>query len=322
MQKTLRAKSIGHVAHRWLERELSEARVQAVFRRACHLVTTDGRLMVLLAMPRRGPTNIVVPGLRSGLEDMRVGQRVSLSSRVVVVADAGLSIDLVDVPVWPSFVPPTIPVADAEVRQSHIVTAAALAEEKGVQGLVGLLPELIPGILGGLAKLPTAATNLMTTTWASVSDQALAAIGRLSRGARRRTADGFYVEARRLIGLGPGLTPSGDDFLTGMLLSLLYAGRASNGDVEWVWEAGERLAHAAVGRTTMVSEQQLWLAARGETDEIVGSAIKAMLWGENRLPTAIEDLLGVGSTSGGDMLTGICVASELLDDVLELHPHS
>ena len=322
MQKTLRAKSIGHVAHRWLERELSEARVQAVFRRACHLVTADGRLIVLLAVPRRGPTNIVVPGLRGSLDSVRDGYRASLASQALVISDARLSIDLVDVPVWLGLPPPSIPVADAEVRQSRVVTAAALAEEKGVQGLVGLLPRLVPGILGGLAKLPTAATNPTTTTWASVSDQALAAIGGLSRAARRRTADDFYVEASRLIGLGPGLTPSGDDFLTGLLLALLYAGRASNGDVEWVRMAGEWLAHAAVGRTTLVSEQQLWLAARGETDEIVGSAIMVMLWGEDRLRTAIEDLLAVGSTSGGDMLTGICVASELLDDVLELHPHS
>jgi hypothetical protein len=121
--------------------------------------------------------------------------------------------------------------------------------------------------------------------------------------------------AEQLVGLGPGLTPSGDDFLTGLLVTLAYANRALSGALDWAVGLGQQVAAWAPGRTTRVGEQQLWYAAQGEADEAVARAAMALLWEELELDPAVDGLLRIGSTSGGDILTGMCVASELLDPI-------
>jgi hypothetical protein len=98
-------------------------------------------------------------------------------------------------------------------------------------------------------------------------------------------------EAEMLIGLGPGLTPSGDDYLGGVLLALNQLQRASQARALWRW-LEPRLA-----RTSDISGAHLRAAAAGEAHE----ALHAVLAGD----LALEKLDGVGHTSGWDALAGV-----------------
>jgi hypothetical protein len=66
--------------------------------------------------------------------------------------------------------------------------------------------------------------------------------------------------ARALVGLGPGLTPAGDDWLAGWLLGLRLAGAHA------AERAGAITVRVAVGRTTLLSQAYLECAAAGEVD--------------------------------------------------------
>jgi hypothetical protein len=99
------------------------------------------------------------------------------------------------------------------------------------------------------------------------------------------------AEAEQLIGLGPGLTPSGDDYLGGMLLALHQLGRAQQARGLWRW-LEPRLA-----RTSEISAAHLAAAAAGEAHE----ALHAVLAGD----LGLEKLDAVGHTSGWDSLAGI-----------------
>ncbi len=93
-----------------------------------------------------------------------------------------------------------------------------------------------------------------------------------------------------------------------------YAHRALGGRLDWTAGLALDVARFAAGRTTLVGEQQLKLAAAGEADEVLGWAGIAMLWSDGpREP--VEALLKVGSTSGGDLLAGLCVACDVLDNL-------
>jgi Protein of unknown function (DUF2877) len=98
-------------------------------------------------------------------------------------------------------------------------------------------------------------------------------------------------EAAQLIGLGPGLTPSGDDFFGGMLVALRLAGRAMQADGLWRW-----LQPHLKARTSAISAAHLAAAAAGEAHE----ALHAVLSGDLNL----ERLDGVGHCSGWDALAG------------------
>ncbi|HWD23334.1 MAG TPA: DUF2877 domain-containing protein [Burkholderiales bacterium] len=98
-------------------------------------------------------------------------------------------------------------------------------------------------------------------------------------------------EAEALIGLGPGLTPSGDDYLGGMLVALRLVGRGVQADGMWRW-----LQPRLNGRTSAISAAHLAAAAAGEAHE----ALHDVLNGDLNL----EKLNGVGHCSGWDALAG------------------
>jgi hypothetical protein len=103
---------------------------------------------------------------------------------------------------------------------------------------------------------------------------------------------------RGLIGLGPGLTPSGDDFLVGAL-ALLDA-------------IGERDAHAALARaiidvlpgsTAPLSACFLRAAAAGHVGKALHCAVSSVITGD--VDAAIAAVENIGHSSGWDMMAGI-----------------
>jgi hypothetical protein len=127
------------------------------------------------------------------------------------------------------------------------------------------------------------------------------------RGAvRRADLDAVLRAATRLVGLGPGLTPAGDDVMAGAVAGLVLLGHPS----------GERFAadvHAlAAGRTTELSRALLRHASRGQVSAEYAAVLQGLV-GERPLDPAIDRLLTTGSTSGRAMALGLCTAIDLMD---------
>lgn len=132
----------------------------------------------------------------------------------------------------------------------------------------------------------------------------LPAVGRtaladFARNAAHGDETGADEAARALVGLGPGLTPSGDDALCGALLAL--AGRPAAAAL------GARFAAGAPGRTTALSAALIGHAARGEGCDEVVDVIDAAR-GHAALGPALARLLEVGHTSGADLALGALTA--------------
>src|SRR5687768_2506860 len=98
-------------------------------------------------------------------------------------------------------------------------------------------------------------------------------------------------EAEQLIGLGPGLTPSGDDYFGGMLVALRHTGRAMQADGLWRW-----LQPRLKQRTSAISAAHLAAAAAGEAHEALHDVLDGSL--------QLEQLDRVGHCSGWDALAG------------------
>lgn len=125
---------------------------------------------------------------------------------------------------------------------------------------------------------------------------------RLARACRAGHVLRAAALARGLIGLGPGLTPSGDDFLVGLCAGL--AATAGNRRLR------ARLATTLVqqqSRTTTLSAQQLRLAAAGMFNEDVLRARDALLAcaSRARLREALATLRAAGATSGAAACDGL-----------------
>jgi Protein of unknown function (DUF2877) len=97
-----------------------------------------------------------------------------------------------------------------------------------------------------------------------------------------------WPSLRRFVGLGPGLTPLGDDLIAGYLAGMaLIAGDSAR---------ATSLAESIAPRTTALSATLLRLAARGDVPEAAHSLL------EDGDP---EPLLSWGATSGSGFLAGL-----------------
>jgi hypothetical protein len=101
-----------------------------------------------------------------------------------------------------------------------------------------------------------------------------------------------------IIGLGPGLTPSGDDFLIGYF----YQSIADGKDIS---ATGNLLKNLLV-RTTKISKSFIEAVISKETFSLFDQVCYAK--DEMSLKIAIEKLLEAGNNSGADILCGICFA--------------
>ncbi|MCU1617550.1 MAG: hypothetical protein JWO98_5090 [Frankiales bacterium] len=127
------------------------------------------------------------------------------------------------------------------------------------------------------------------------------------RGAvRRADLEAALRTAVRLIGLGPGLTPAGDDVMAGTMAGLVLLGHP----------AAERFAAGvfalAAGRTTELSRALLRHAACGRVSGEYAAVLHGLV-GERPLGPAIAGLLATGATSGRAMALGLCTAIDLVD---------
>lgn len=119
----------------------------------------------------------------------------------------------------------------------------------------------------------------------------------LARGLERVDLAALAEGSRALAGLGPGLTPAGDDFLCGVLIAA--RARAALCDV---------IACAARDRTTMLSHAFIEAAAEGHGSEAWRALLVA---GDTALPRCVAQVAAPGASSGADTLAGYIWAREL-----------
>jgi hypothetical protein len=157
-------------------------------------------------------------------------------------------------------------------------------------------------------------------------------------------ASGVERAARGLVGLGPGLTPAGDDVLGGLLAAGRFVARLCGDDEARVGgEEGARLASGDVahlagegvarwrrvgrivrrtarGRTTAVSEALLAYASIGMVGESVGALLRA-LGAPSAAPLgrALGRTLALGHTSGADIALGVLLGARLELSMLSGH---
>ena len=117
----------------------------------------------------------------------------------------------------------------------------------------------------------------------------------------------FEAGAHRILGLGHGLTPSGDDFVGGICFALRHAPRdAWRADLPAVLV---RIRSCAATSTNVISaallDDLIDGASYGELHELLAALQGKML---SEIERATRALLRVGASSGADMLAGLLVA--------------
>jgi hypothetical protein len=126
----------------------------------------------------------------------------------------------------------------------------------------------------------------------------------IARGVEINSAASVLQLAGDLAGKGPGLTPSGDDYLMGIMHALW----ASFPAVEAA-PLCQKMASAAVPRTTTLSGAWLHAAGQGKAAGVWHNLFDAIInKKEKGLHEAALKILSVGHSSGADALAGFLAA--------------
>jgi hypothetical protein len=292
------ARSVSRTVWERMERDPLQGKVLAVFQRACLLLLPrDSVVALVLPEIGNGPLNIVLERLDPLQELMQPGIFSAIESGMVTnlegerVRVGGLEVALGGAETWeprPDWarlrqnqeqIKNRLPVLGSiALRQCPADSLLSLLSTKpDLTGLCRTLPHPRP-VRSGTVVVQEALQYLLEG-WA----------GDLAR---------LQCGGGRLAGLGGGLTPAGDDFLTGVML--------------WAWLAHpmpqpfcQLLLQSAAPRTNTLSVAFLRAAAEGECNAAWHDLLAALVGGmEHQFAGAAKKVLSLGHTSGADALAG------------------
>jgi len=105
-----------------------------------------------------------------------------------------------------------------------------------------------------------------------------------------------------LIGLGPGLTPSGDDFVLGIFAAFYYFGL----DIDIILILRDIIIGKAKNKTNIISYNMLRQGAKGGFIEWVEDMAYSIVYqGPEEIEAAFGNMQKIGSSSGSDISAGI-----------------
>ena len=185
--------------------------------------------------------------------------------------------------------------------------AACLARALGVGG-AGLAPAVAAVLGQGGCEGQGGRGGSPSTPLAQMARPLL---GRLGEATAAGDAEACLLATQALLGLGPGLTPSGDDCVSGWLTGLVVGSSRGRQLAEGV---RPRLLQRAPDRTGPLSVALLAAVIAGQVAEPVHRFVTR--------PDArgLEGLLGLGATSGADLLAGYLLARHALAGDRALEP--
>jgi hypothetical protein len=281
-----------------LARASARGRVLAAFERSAYL-DLEGRVIALLW-----------PGLGRGPFAISLSDPTPLDANPPQAPahlaaghlSAGpVTVDLAGAAVWD-------PALATVAAGAKIVAPAVMLPQRHsvVEALARLAPqESIAAIVAtSLPRFAGAHALLLATL-----EHGLEAV-RAYIGGRAGPGDLAAAVEAQIAGRGPGLTPSGDDLLVGIMHALTVwpalADRHRAADLRTL------LRDAGAPRTTRISRAYLEAAADGMATEPWHELVGSLAADVGRIGQAVAALLRVGETSGADALTGFCWAWEQL----------
>ncbi len=256
---------------------------------------TSSRWVIFLSYERYlSPLTVTLAEIPGSLAEIRPMLDGKIVSGMLEFSDTNLSIATQSSQVWRT-TSPVVPALPKSERLEKLTRCGeiVLNEKPGV----GLSP-----VLAELLRLPEVSQSYRRRELQPLFD-----ISAIQSSINKQEPDQFVGAVPSLIGAGSGLTPSGDDFLTGLLLAL-------NRWKEALWpadslgETNHLVVESAYRKTTRLSANLIELATLGQGDERLIGVVDLLMSDTPIEPGIMLDLLGWGSSSGVDAFVGMAVA--------------
>lgn len=275
---TLSALAVATPVRPFFESPGASGRVLASFERSTYAETDQGQLIAILAESLgRGAFALTVAGSPS-FAALQPGEGARIEDRTLHLGD--FLIDLAASVPWD----PTLPLLEGRPQEGMRIVEAHLIDHA---------PE--DGLSRAVVEASGSGRSLLLLQGGSALED-------LGKAVRSGDAAGVTGAVGQLAGLGPGLTPSGDDVLAGFLLALRLWPEASRPLGAQILAA--LILGTAAPRTGRISRAYLWAARQGHASDAWHDLVHSLPGAATAVTAAVTRILQTGETSGADMLAG------------------
>jgi Protein of unknown function (DUF2877) len=281
-----------------------EAVIQSVFDSSVNLrLENEDRLITTLISDHYElPQGIRIEVKNVPLQSLAVDLRAVCRGRILRFDSSPLTINLRGASVWEAKLP-IIDITKRSIRQALSITWQALNRAQRLKQTDLIADDLFQTDKGSslTRKLSQPTRELIAAT-------------------KRFDAEASIDTAQKMIGLGSGVTPSGDDVLLGYLAGLWSTTGKNDQRLSFISNFGKTLLSLAK-ETNEISRTYLYHAVHGQYSSSLINLVNAIGEGnEERLLVASKDAMRVGHSSGMDSVTGLLIGLAVWDNNSSSHP--
>lgn len=274
--------------------------VHSVFRHACNIRIEPHRLLTLLPSEKGNVPHGIrlrISSRQAFLDLFRVGQSVACRGGILRTGGSDFAVDLRTAHLW-----------HIDLRELHIDLRRPIHAQSWSVSWSELNTYRRQGSLPGIMGLSDHSQGRVIASAISgvLRQQAARAVPALLKATSNLRLQDAVIAMRPLIGLGPGLTPSGDDFLVGYLTALWCTVGNDPSRKRFLTDLSSELSHAA-RNTNQISYTYLRCATRGHISEPIATLAQQIAQSNdmNSIRVATQAALHVGHTSGSDGVSGL-----------------
>lgn len=272
-------------------RQNFDAVIQSVFDSAVNLrLSREDRLItVLLSDHYELPQGIRIAAKPIPLDSLTVDQRAAARGWILRFASSPLAIDLRGASIWRCCVPDL----NTDMSEPSVQEAWSSAWKVLNEGQRLHRTDLIADDL------------FQRNTGSQLSQRISAPVMQLTSATEQFNVKTTITAALKMVGLGPGVTPSGDDILIGFLAGLWSLAGKNQPRLSFIQSFGSALLSIAT-QTNEISRTYLYHATQGQFSSSLSNLAAAIRWG-NDVEQAVQFAMRVGHSSGMDSVTGLLI---------------
>jgi hypothetical protein len=281
---------IGKIAFDWLMQS-KEAVVWGVTSGGIFLNIKGQKIVFLTKENHFGPVNLINP---DGFPHSWKGEdiiHILVQDHHLTLSTPNSKVEIDNFQIWSTPAIPNFQITIPEQDHRMLQAASQLSLLKDDQGFA---PLLLPFLKREVFTFPD--SPWLQNSWKKIQD--------IRQALSEQDAEKILKSAATLVGSGKGLTPSGDDLLTG----LFFMTNRWFKEVEWIQSIQPALLDQFQQNTTTISSTLLTCGLQGEADARIQEISDVLMNSEIPFHHQAIELSHWGNSSGADIFLGILLA--------------
>lgn len=280
--------------------------VHSIFKEAINLMDDSGELITLLTENKDlAPMSVVIAGRSSSFKNVLANDEVEVTTGVMTFVHSQIQLDFSNATVTPCVLMLNGKGLDLEEQIAKLSVLRDILCERGETS--GILPLL--DSVERYKGLGLKTCGLRMNTYCEFIQEVFVEI---IKCLDCKDFNGVVDWLPKFIGFGPGLTPSTDDFLTGIISTYIASAMMGEDSIEATEDFAKNVYRFSINRTTKVSETMLKQVALGRASENHLKVVQSLFISNNlNFEFLVKRVLANGATSGADFLLGVYCAMVL-----------